>query len=116
MSVNLLIILFKTFYFLRIFKSLSFLYSMLKQVFRDLVPFLTFFGIMCIVFGMLLSVLDWGNYEFQDDPAIRLVQFTSTGPDKEYLEMNKFFARIVAILRIAMGDFDFNVVSYMTPA
>ena len=110
-----LIHLLKSFFFLRIFKSLSFLVSMLKQVFYDLQAFLLFYFILMFMFGIIFSIIDWGNYEFNDDEYIRNIQYTATGPDKEYLLINKFFARMIVVLRISLGDFEFSSSTYLTP-
>ena len=56
----------KLLFFLRIFDDLSYLIQMLFSVFRDLRPFLLFFGIVIIFFSMILAVLlkdDLNNYE-----------------------------------------------------
>lgn len=103
-----IIMLIKTFFYLRIIDSLSFLVSMLMQVFIDLGPFMLFYFILLMINACLLSIINWGNYEFEDDPILRNVQYTSTGPDKEYMLINKFIARMIVILRISLGDNDFN--------
>lgn len=46
---------------------------MMKQVVLDLRPFLLFFVILLILFAVMLAVIDWGNYEYSDDPAIRTI-------------------------------------------
>lgn len=103
-----IIMLIKTFFYLRIIDSLSFLVSMLMQVFIDLGPFMLFYFILLMINACLLSIINWGNYEFEDDIILRNVQYTSTGPDKEYMLINKFIARMIVILRISLGDNDFN--------
>jgi hypothetical protein len=49
--ISLMISTMKTFFFLRIFKSLSFLVSMLSRVTQDLIPFFIFFIILLISFA-----------------------------------------------------------------
>ena len=56
----------KVLFFLRIFKELSFLIQMLLTVFRDLKPFILFFGTVIGFFSMIFAVLlkdDLSNYE-----------------------------------------------------
>ena len=56
----------KVLFFLRIFKELSFLIQMLLTVFRDLKPFILFFGTVIAFFSMIFAVLlkdDLSNYE-----------------------------------------------------
>lgn len=115
MMILALVILAKTFFFLRVFDSLSFLVSMLMQVFYDLRSFATFYILILVMFACMLSIIDWGNFEFNDDDVIRNIQYTSTGPDKEYLLINKFFARMVFILRISLGDLNFDGSTYLNP-
>jgi hypothetical protein len=105
--------LIKTFFYLRIIDSLSFLVSMLMQVFIDLGPFMLFYFILLVINACLLSIIDWGNYEFDDNDAVRLVQYTSTGPDKEYMLINKFLARMISIVRISLGDNNFDASTYL---
>ena len=110
-----LMMLIKTFFYLRIFKELSFLVSMLKQVFYDLKVFLSFYCILIFMFALILAILDLGNFEFSDDPVIRNVPNTPTGPGKEYNHVNKFLAHVITIIRISIGDFDFGASTYLEP-
>jgi len=71
MLIVTLLLLIKTFFFLRIFKELSFLVTMIKQVFFDLRVFLLFFLILLFMFAIVFSVLDLGNYTFSDDEVVR---------------------------------------------
>lgn len=50
----------KTFFYLRVLNSMSFLVSMLKQVFLDLRPFLLFLILLITGFTSILSIIDWG--------------------------------------------------------
>jgi hypothetical protein len=65
------IMLIKTFFYLRVFDSMSFLVSMLKQVFLDLRPFMAFLLILYWILALILSAIDWGNYEFDNDISVR---------------------------------------------
>ena len=74
-------------FLLRIFKELSFLIQMLLAVFRDVEPFIIFFGIViaffCFIFGVLLN--DLTGYE-------------ELGPVGYFM----------IALRQSLGDFDTN--------
>lgn len=67
MILVILIMIFKTFFYLRIFSELSFLVAMLRQVTYDLKDFLMFYTLLCVMFGGLLGIIDLGNYEFSPD-------------------------------------------------
>lgn len=114
MMMVTLIMLIKTFFYLRIFKELSFLVSMIKQVFLDLRAFGLFYGILIYMFSLMLGILDWSNYEFNDDLDIATIQYTAAGPDKEYLMIPKMIARYFAVLRISLGDFELSGSTYLT--
>lgn len=85
MVLTAITMMMKTFYFLRLLNSMSFLVSMLQQVIVSLKPFLVLLVIFYIGFAVILGVIDWGQYEYDDNPVVRKVQYTSTGPDKEYM-------------------------------
>jgi hypothetical protein len=107
------IMLLKTFFYLRIFISMSFLVSMLKQVFLDLRPFLTMLVIIYLMFSLIFGVLDWGQYEYDNTEAVRGIQYTSTGPDKEYMLLHKVLARMIYLLRTSIGDNNFDASTYL---
>jgi hypothetical protein len=44
---------------------------MLEQVIIDLQPFLTLYFMILLTFGLILGVIDWGLYEYNDDAATR---------------------------------------------
>ena len=71
MIMTAMIILLKTFFYMRIFKSFSFMVYMLLTVFGELGSFFLFFLILTGMFGCIFSILDLGNFEFNDDPIIR---------------------------------------------
>jgi len=101
-------LLVKTFFYLRIFKDLSFLVTMLKQVFFDLRVFMVFFFLILYMFAIVMSVLDIGRYEYSADPAIRAIVRSGSFSGQEYLKINKFFANIIMVYRISLGDYDFG--------
>lgn len=63
--------LIKTFFFLRIFSQLSYIVTMMKNVFYDLRVFLLFYFILILMFSAVLGILRLGNYEKSNDPIIR---------------------------------------------
>lgn len=65
-----LLMLIKTFFFLRIFQSLSFLVTMLKQVFMDLRVFILFYIILLFKFALLLAIIDLNNFEMSTNENI----------------------------------------------
>jgi len=108
MIIVALLLLVKTFFFLRIFKELSFLVTMIKQVISDLRVFMLFFVILLFMFAMVFSILDLNQYVYSDDPSIRAVVNLSSFSGQEYLHINKFLANMFTVYRISLGDFDFG--------
>jgi len=108
MLISTILLLIKTFFFLRIFEDLSFLVTMVKQVFLDLRVFLLFFAILLLMFGIVFSVLDLRQYSFSDDPDVRAVALESSYSGQEFVKINKFVANMLAVYRISLGDFDFG--------
>lgn len=108
-----LVLMLKTFFYLRIFKQVSFLVSMLKQVMIDIIPFMTFFAIILFMFSLLVSVIDWGQYEYDNLQTVRGIQYTSTGPDKEYMQLHKLAARFIYVYRKAIGDNNYDASTYL---
>jgi len=51
----------KSFFYLRIFRSLSFLVTMIYTVIADLKVFLLFFTILIVLFAQIFAVLGVGN-------------------------------------------------------
>lgn len=64
MILHCLIMLGKTFFFLRIFESLSFLVSMINSVITDLIPFIFIYSLLLLMFAICLGIIDWCNFEF----------------------------------------------------
>ena len=55
--------LIKTFFFLRIFSNLTYIVTMIRQVFYDLRVFLLFYFIIILQFSAVLSIIKLGNFE-----------------------------------------------------
>ena len=83
-----LLMMIKSFFFLRIFKELSFLVTMLKQVFLDLRVFMLFYALLIFMFAIVLSILDLGNFAKSSDPAIRELLNGITYAGKEYMHIS----------------------------
>jgi hypothetical protein len=76
-------------------------------------PFFCFYTILLLILGLILGVIDWGQYEYNDDLNTRGIQYTSTGPDKEYMLLHKVASRIFHIMRMSIGDFNFDASTYL---
>ena len=61
------VMLLKTFFFLRIFKGLSYLVLMMSSVVKDLKPFLAFYIILLWMQGLVFSIIEVGNIEHSTD-------------------------------------------------
>jgi len=81
---------------------------MLKQVFFDLRVFMLFFSILLLMFAIIFSILDIGQYEFSDDVNVRNVLNLTSFSGQEYLKINKFLSNMITVYRISLGDFDFG--------
>jgi hypothetical protein len=62
-----MLILIKTFFYLRIFGDLTQLVIMIKSVISDLTTFMVFFVLLLVSFSLILSILGFGNFESADD-------------------------------------------------
>ena len=65
MTVIFLQQIIKSFFYLRIFKSLSYIVTMIYTVIADLRVFLLFFTILVVLFGQIFAVLGVGNSKFE---------------------------------------------------
>lgn len=54
-----------TFFYLKIFEGFSKIFTMLKDVIRDLKVFLFFFTILIVLLSMTFAVLGLGNEKFE---------------------------------------------------
>lgn len=99
----------RTMTFLRIFKSLSTIVTMLSTVIFQLRIFLTFFFILCILLSLMFSVLGVGNYiipgDFRDAFYDEKDGWSRDAPNAEYRMIGLFAGSIVQTFRLAMGDF-----------
>lgn len=100
----------RTFSYLRIFKSLSPIVTMLQNVIWDLRVFLTFYVILTLLFSLMYGVLGLGNSKipggfrdaYFDEQAQEL---SSDAPGIEYDKIGLFFGNFIQTIRLSMGDF-----------
>jgi hypothetical protein len=107
MILILLVGLFKTFFFLRIFMALSPIVTMLTKVISDLGIFLIFYVILIVLFSLLLGILGLGN-RFIDGPFRDKYGGTEEYPGNEYATVGLFWGNVLTTLRMSMGDFSFD--------
>ena len=92
MIITVVTSLMKQFFYMRIMKAYSYIVTMMTNVIKDLVVFMVFFFILVFMFSMIFDVI-----AKNDAP--------------EYLMISPFFANILTTLRLALGDFDFGIIS-----
>lgn len=63
-----------------------------------------------LVFGLILGVIDWGQLEYSDNDELRQI---GQSPIKEYFMLHKLLLRIFHILRLSLGDFNFEAMIYL---
>jgi hypothetical protein len=61
MTIILIQQIIKSFFFLRIFETLSYIVTMINQVIYDLRIFLLFYGILIYFFSLVFAVVGVGN-------------------------------------------------------
>lgn len=96
---------------LRIFSSLSTLITMLTSVIWQLRIFMTFFILLLVFFASMFSVMGLGNVKhygsyrdvFYDEKAIN--NLNADAPNFAYRQISIFYANIIQMFRISMGDF-----------
>jgi uncharacterized Tic20 family protein len=91
MIIVVLVGLIKTFFFMRIVKSFSYIVTMIQSVVIDLRVFLLFFAILILKFSMIFDVIAPNEAE-------------------EYRYLSKYSANLLTTLRLSLGDFDFGVL------
>lgn len=103
--------LFKTFFFLRVFKSLSQMVTMLGQVTQDLTSFLTFYIILIWLAGLVYNVIGMASLDNTDETLSELKRSksrTTSYPGVEYKHLPYWIRQPIASMRISLGDFDFS--------
>lgn len=111
MSVVIFLGMGKTFFFLRIFESLSPIVTMLTCVISDLKIFMLFFLILIVMFSLQISICGLGNTNvegnFRDtfyDPHRHELEVMGY-PMEEFKFIGLFAGNIISVFRAAMGDF-----------
>lgn len=89
--VCVLICLAKTFFFMRIVMSYSYIVTMILNVVADLGVFLLFFAILIVMFSAILDVI-------------------AKNDASEYANIGPFMGNVFTTLRLSLGDFDFGVL------
>ena len=87
----ILICLMKTFFFMRIVMSFSYIVTMILNVVYDLQVFLLFFTVLIIMFSAVFDVI-------------------AKNEAKEYRHLGPFMGNVMTTLRLSLGDFDFSVL------
>ena len=67
------------------------------------------------MFALILAILDIANFEKNSDPAIRDLLNGINYPNKEYLHINRFVSHFFTVLRISLGDFNFDASQILEP-
>lgn len=79
-----LVTLLKTFFFLRIFKKLSYLVTMMRTVIYDLRIFMVFYLILLWMCSLIFTILEVGFYKRQSSASLRNVLNSISYPGQEY--------------------------------
>ena len=91
MIIVTVVCLLKTFFFMRIVKSFSYIVTMIISVVADLRVFMLFFFILILMFSMIFNVI-------------------APNPADEYTHVGLFWGNVLTTLRLSLGDFDFGVL------
>ena len=105
----------KTFFFLRIFKALSNLVTMMRKVVYDLRIFMIFYAILLWMCSLIFTILEVGFYKRQSSAALRDVPNSISYPGQEYKSIPEFTWQFLWTIRMSLGDFDFGVATYLDP-
>lgn len=115
-----LVIMVKTFFFMRMFDSMAHLVSMIQQVAHDLRAFIVFFFILLQITSLILSIIGVGSH------SSNLIEEASVAgegkenavlsqPGIEYQYLPIWIKQIVTVLRMSLGDFDFSESTQLSP-
>jgi hypothetical protein len=109
MSIVLILALVKTMFFMRIFNNFSYLVTLIKQVIYDLRFFTMFYFVMVFMFSLIFGVLGFQNYTKLPADVVP----PEEEPGKEYKEIGRFAGNIITVVRMSVGDNDFDGVPYL---
>ena len=91
---------FKLLTLLRIFDRISFIIKMLKQVSKELIPFLFLFLSFVVVFSLMVMTLGFDLNELENDPYKGLWDF----------------GYLMYVLRTSLADFEVDTFQQLRPA
>lgn len=95
----------KTFFFMRLFKSMAHLVMMMLQVIVDLKAFLFFYLVLIWICGLVLDILGLGE-DTSDILSLKAKRLSY--PGIEYQHLPKFLRQFFHSIRISLGDFEFG--------
>ena len=104
----------KSFFFLRVFSSCSFLVTMIIEVFVELKNFMIFFLINVLFFSQMLAILDIANYRFSDDPAVRAKIDEGGYAQEEYLAVGRFVGHMITVIKLTAAKSEYHAQTYGT--
>jgi hypothetical protein len=107
MIIVVILALIKTFFFLRIFESLSPIVTMLTNVIYDLRIFLFFYTILLVLFSLLFGILGVGNVKVPGGFKEEWEGEDKDFPGEEYKYTGLLVGNFLYTLRASLGDFDF---------
>ena len=107
----------KTFFFLRVFESMSYTVAILSYVVSKLQSFLVFYVLVIGLISLLLGVIGYGNRlrpgrfanESKDYPNSFEV------PGSVYFDMGMLMGNFIYSLDASIGNFDTSAVPYLKP-
>jgi hypothetical protein len=119
----ILVIMVKTFFFMRMFDSMAHLVSMIQRVAKDLSAFIAFFFILLQITSLILSVIGVGVIPFGEEAPEEGLNLknklkgdiNSSGPGVEYQYLPVWIKQILSVLRMSLGDFDFAESTLVSP-
>lgn len=83
--------LLKTFFYLKIIKSYSYIVTMILGVVSDLLIYIVFYIIIVLMFSMMLDVIGRNRSD-------------------EYSKIGWFMGNFMSTMRLSFGDFDFSLI------
>ena len=110
-----MLMLIKSFFFMRLFRSMAHLVSMMRRVFLDLQAFMLFFFVLLWIMSLILNVLEMGNIETGKSVERKKLLQTLEYPGVEYKHIPLFLRQLFSTTRIALGDFDFGESTFLEP-
>ena len=69
------------------------------------------YAIVVAISALMLSIIDLGNIGLSPDEKVRATLAAKTYPDIEYKYLDKLLAHILTVVRISIGDFQFDAAT-----